>query len=100
MDATRLSDGEQIVFRIANWLDGCFDTDVAFHFSSEPVRSDPRNCCVPILDALLAPPFRGDRNPFCLLVMPKLHSIAWPPFETVDQVVTMQFRVLQVRVFS
>lgn len=56
------------------------------------MRSDPRNCVVPILDVILLP----EDDEYALLVMPLLHTFYSPPFAYRIEVVEALRQFLQV----
>jgi hypothetical protein len=61
-------------------------------FSAEPLRSDPRNHCVPILDLI-----QDDEDPnVSYMVMPHLRPMENPPFESVEEVIDYADQILEV----
>lgn len=91
MDATRISDG-RIVF-LKRVKKASSERSIAEYFSSEEVKEDPRNHCVPLLDSF-DDPFEIDVE---ILVMPLLRAFADPRFETVHQVLDFARQILEVR---
>ncbi|KAF9553732.1 hypothetical protein CPC08DRAFT_672908 [Agrocybe pediades] len=74
LDAVRLKDNQKVVLKRVRT-----DTDeinLATLLSSAPMKEDPRNCAVPILDVLLIP---AD-DEYALLVMPFLAHVHCLPF--------------------
>jgi hypothetical protein len=69
------------------------EVDIIRHFSSEPLISDRRNHCVPLLDVL--DPEKDPRFSM-ILVMPLLRSVNSPLFETVGEVVECLRQVFEV----
>lgn len=69
------------------------EAEIAQFLSSEPLRSDPRNHCVPILDVLDDP---VDNQTY--IVMPMLVMCNIPFFQTVGEVVAFFQQALEVRV--
>lgn len=67
---------------------------IATLFSTEALRDDPENHCVPILDT-----FQDDSDPsFAYIVMPFLRLMDDPPFEYVNDVVDLTDQLLQVSI--
>ena len=62
-------------------------------FSHDNLRNDPRNHCVPVLDAF---PDEGD-NAVTYLVMPLLRPFDDPPFDFVHDIVDFTDQILEVR---
>ena len=68
------------------------ESRIARMFSTEPLRSDPRNHCVPILES-----FQDDQDAdVTYLVMPWLRSMDDPPFELVGDVVDFADQIIEV----
>lgn len=68
------------------------ESSIAALFSSELLRLDRRNHCVPILDT-----FPDDDDPqISYIVMPFLRLIDDPPFEFVNDVVDFADQILEV----
>ena len=92
MDGKRAIDGMLVYFKRVP-----FDSDelkIATYFSSEKLRRDPRNHCVPILEVLEDPIDSNTR----FMVMPFLRWVDTPPFEIVDDVLECIEQLLEVRV--
>ena len=69
------------------------ESRIATMLSSEPLLSDPRNHCVPILDLI-----QDDEDPtVSYMIMPFLRSFDSPPFDTVADVVDFTDQILEVR---
>ncbi|KAL4078215.1 hypothetical protein V8B97DRAFT_1935859 [Scleroderma yunnanense] len=83
LDGTRISDGVFVVFKIVKRSEYPYEVDIARFFSTDPIRSDPANHCVPIYDVL---PLPGDADTV-LIVMPLLREYKAPPFCTVGEAV-------------
>ena len=94
MDGTRLSDGAFIVFKIVRRSEYPYEVDIAKFFSTEPLRSDPKNHCVPIYDILSLP---GDVDTV-IMVMPLLLGYTAPPFRTVGEAVDCFRQLFEVGV--
>jgi hypothetical protein len=91
LDATRISDGEFVVLKAVRRNDHPFEVEVARYLTSEPLRSDPMNHSVPILDVLAIPDARRD-----IIVMPLLRPYSDPPFETLGEVVECVRQLFEV----
>jgi len=66
------------------------------YLSSEPLASDPRNRCVPLLDVLEPP----DEPEMIILVMPLLREYTSPPFDTVGEVMDCCRQLFEVSATS
>ncbi|KAF8508794.1 kinase-like domain-containing protein [Gautieria morchelliformis] len=83
MDATRMSDGETVTLkRIVKYKESD-EVGIGKFFSSEPLASDPKNHCVPLLDVLEVPEYEG----MVLLVMPILRPFNDPKIWTFGEAV-------------
>ncbi|KAG0695181.1 hypothetical protein DFH29DRAFT_282804 [Suillus ampliporus] len=82
LDATRISDGEFVMLKAVRRSDHPFEVEIARYLVSEPLRSDPMNHCVPILDVLPLPDEGRD-----IIVMPLLRRYSDPSFQTFGEVV-------------
>ncbi|KAG2135809.1 hypothetical protein DEU56DRAFT_806636 [Suillus clintonianus] len=82
LDATRISDGEFVMFKAVLRNDHPYEVEVARYLVSEPLQSDPMNHCVPILDVLRPPDEEYD-----IIVMPLLRRYSDPSFETFGEAV-------------
>ncbi|KAG2336273.1 hypothetical protein BDR05DRAFT_896916 [Suillus weaverae] len=82
LDATRISDGEFVMLKSVLQCDHPFEVDIACYLTSEPLRLDPTNHCVPILDVLHVPDEERD-----IMVMPLLRRYSDPSFETFGEAV-------------
>ena len=85
-----MSDGKAVLFKKIG-TDSA-ELRLATYLSSEELRKDPRNHCVPILDVL--------RDPFdpsiSYLVMPLLRRIDMPEIDTVESVLECVGQLLEV----
>lgn len=89
MDA-RTSDGTLVlVKKVAR---GSPEVHIAIFLSSEELRRDPRNHCVPILDVLDDPADPATS----FLVMPFLRNIDDPEFDTVGSILQCVSQLLEV----
>ncbi|EJD41494.1 hypothetical protein AURDEDRAFT_68697 [Auricularia subglabra TFB-10046 SS5] len=82
IDAVRLKDGKRVFLKVCGYYTDQ-ELDIAAYFSSEPVRSDPRNHCYPLLDVLLPPLLDGERT--LILVFPLLRRVFDPDPETIEE---------------
>ncbi|KAH8091415.1 kinase-like domain-containing protein [Cristinia sonorae] len=82
MDAVRISDGEMVAFKLISRDVHPYEVEISEFLNSEPLRSDPKNHCVPIIEVLEVP---EQPNSF-ILVMPFLRFFDSPPFQTVGEV--------------
>ncbi|KAJ8502134.1 hypothetical protein ONZ51_g223 [Trametes cubensis] len=80
MDARRISDNKLVLIKKVR--SGSAEVQIASALYSKPLRSNPRNHCVPVLDVLRDP----QDEAWSYLVMPFLRDIDDPPFESVDNI--------------
>ncbi|KAM5532635.1 hypothetical protein V8D89_013679 [Ganoderma adspersum] len=93
IDATRLSDGKLVLLkRVAA---DSMEVKIASYFSSQGIREDPRNHCIPVLDVI---PDKDNSNK-CYLVMPFLRYVDRPPFESVQSILDCGEQLLEGLVF-
>ncbi|EMD33666.1 hypothetical protein CERSUDRAFT_56679 [Gelatoporia subvermispora B] len=83
LDATRISDGKVVMLKKISKQLHPYEIPIGEFFSSEPVASDPRNHCVPIIDVMQDP----DEEDLQIIVMPLLRLWNDPPFNTIGEVV-------------
>ncbi|KAI0767251.1 kinase-like domain-containing protein [Fomes fomentarius] len=89
LDGKRLSDGKLILFkRVASDSQEVY---IASYLSSEELRKDPRNHCVPILDVLQDP----HEPSISFLVMPFLRYIDQPEFDTIGSILECVQQLLE-----
>ncbi|KAI0643709.1 hypothetical protein C8Q79DRAFT_1120660 [Trametes meyenii] len=93
IDATRISDGKLVYLkRVASTSP---ELSLCRYFSSQELRRDPRNHCVPLLDVILHP-----MDPaVSFMVMPFLRYVDRPPFETVEDVMDCGEQLLEGLLF-
>ena len=92
MDATRISDGEIVMMKRIIVTEHSNEVGIAKFFSSEPISSDPKNHCVPLLDVLEVPDYEG----VVLLVMPILRPFNSPKIWTYGEAVEFFRQVFEV----
>lgn len=81
MDATRIADGEMVFLKRIRRRVHPHEVKISELFSSEPLKSHPRNHCVPIFEVLDVP---NDDN-LAILVLPFLRQFDSPRFQTVGE---------------
>ncbi|EAU86555.1 other/AgaK1 protein kinase [Coprinopsis cinerea okayama7 len=82
---TRLTDGKEVVLKRLTSPEDEQELALLDFLSQEPLASDARNHCVPVLDTLLVP---GDENTV-VIVMPLLHSLGDAKLETIGDAVEL-----------
>ena len=92
MDATRISDGKLVSLKRVK--SSSQEIVIASLLSSEGLRKDPRNHCVPILDIIV-----DIEDPaLSFIVMPFLRDVDDPPFDTVGSAFECMEQLLEVRI--
>ncbi|KIJ16647.1 hypothetical protein PAXINDRAFT_168158 [Paxillus involutus ATCC 200175] len=90
LDATS-HDGTVVFIKKIHIHEHFFEKQIALHLSSEQLRKDPANHCVPIIDN-----FQDDEEQnIHYIVMPLLRRFDHPVFETVAEVLDFMKQVLQ-----
>ncbi|KAN0105408.1 Protein kinase-like domain containing protein [Russula decolorans] len=82
MDATRISDGRQVILKGLLTEEGPYELEINKLFSTEPLASNLRNHCVRLLDVIELP----DNAP--ILVHPLLRPYDDPRFQTYGEFIT------------
>lgn len=90
MDATSVSDGKLIL--IKRVVSNSPELHIATFLSSKELRKDPRNHCVPILDAFVD----AQEPAISFIVMPFLRPIDKPEFDTVGSILNCVDQFLEV----
>jgi hypothetical protein len=93
MDATRMSDGETVTLKRIVKSEHSDEVGIAKFFSSEPLASDPKNHCVPLLEVLEVPDYEG----MVLLVAPILRPCNDPKIWTFGEAVEFFRQAFEVR---
>ena len=94
MDATRIADNKPVyIKRVPTNGD---ELKIALMFNAEPLRHDPRNHCVPILDHFQDP----DDSMTSYMVMPFLRPLNDPVFKLVDDIISFVDQILEAGVSS
>jgi hypothetical protein len=91
MPATFLGNKSQVVMKVLATHRA--ELHLTRLLSSEPYANNPENRCPPVLDVILMP----DTDEQAIMVLPQLHRIADPPFETGGEIMHCIRRCLQVR---
>jgi hypothetical protein len=55
IDATRISDGRPVMLKYLPLEEGPYELEINRLFSTEPLASNPRNYCAPLLDVIQLP---------------------------------------------
>ena len=90
MDATRISDGRQVILKRLLTEEGPYELEINKLFSTEPLASDPRNHCVHLLDVIELP------NDPPILVHPLLRPYDDPRFQTYGEFITFFAQICEV----
>lgn len=90
MDATRISDGRPVMLKRLVREEGPFELDINRLFSTEPLRSNPKNHCVHLLDVIELP------NEPPVMVHPLLRPFDSPPIQTCGEFVTFFAQICEV----
>lgn len=94
IDAVQLSSGKTVFLKAVEKSSA--ETSIASYLSSEEMRDDPRNHCVPILDS-----FIDEMEPDTeFIVMPMLRKFDSPCFGTVIEVFDFVRQLLEVSTYS
>lgn len=92
IDATRVSDGSFVMLKRVK-ADSLSELEIIRVLSSEPLASDPRNHCNPLLDVLPLP----DPQDGVLVVTHMLRPFDNPRFETIGEAVAFFSQIFVVR---
>ncbi|KAI0310496.1 hypothetical protein OF83DRAFT_1070441 [Amylostereum chailletii] len=84
IDATRASDGAFVLLKHVESRYSPFEPEIGQYFSKPPLRDDPNNHCMPVLDVLPVP-----ENPEgeTVIVTPLLRTVHEPHFETFGEII-------------
>lgn len=91
IDARRISDGKLVYMKQV--VRGSDELGFLEFLSSEEIRADPRNHCVPLLDVLTDV---VDEN-LMFIVMPFLRPFEIPEFQTVGDLLHFGDQIIEVR---
>ncbi|KAH9167190.1 kinase-like domain-containing protein [Lactarius sanguifluus] len=84
MDATRISDGKQVMLKKVLPEEGPHELSITRYFSSPELRDDSRNHCVQLLEVIDTADTKPDKR---LMVMPFLRPFNDPHFQTFGEFV-------------
>ncbi|KAI0041334.1 hypothetical protein FA95DRAFT_1501637 [Auriscalpium vulgare] len=90
IDATRISDGKQVVLKRMSETDTGEEGDMLRLFSSEQYKENPKNHCIPLIDSK-----RLDDSQITLLVMPRMRPYNNPRFRTFGEVVAFATQIIE-----
>ena len=93
MDATRISDGQQVMLKKVVPEEGPHELSIIRYFSSPELGGDPRNHCVPLLELIDATDIKLDKR---LMVMPFLRPFSHPRFQTFGEFVAFFTQICEV----
>ncbi|KAJ7589481.1 kinase-like domain-containing protein [Mycena floridula] len=88
LDALRIKDGRKVVLKIA--LDNTAELELSNYFSKPPIRDDPRNHCIQVLDIITLP---GRR--FKIMVLPFLTHCDSPRMHCMREVIDFIRQMLE-----
>ena len=90
MDATRISDGRQVMLKMIPLEEGPYELEMNRLFSTEPLSSNPRNRCAPLLDVIQLP------NEPPIMVHPLLRPFYDPRLQTFGEFVSFFAQACEV----
>ena len=90
IDATRISDGRPVMLKLLVPMEGPHELRINRLVSSEPLRSDPRNHCAPLLDVIELP------NESQIMVHARLRPFNDPPMQTYGEFVSFFSQLCEV----
>jgi hypothetical protein len=90
MDATRISDGRQVVLKRLLTEEGPYELEINKLFSTEPLASNPRHRCAHLLDVIELP------NDPPILVHTLLRPYDDPRFQTYGEFITFFAQICEV----
>jgi hypothetical protein len=90
MDATRIRDRKQVMLKKVLPEEGPHELSITRYFSSNELRDDPRNHCVPLLDLIDTVDTKLDKK---LMVMPFLRPFNHPRFQTFGEFVAFFMQI-------
>jgi hypothetical protein len=95
MDATRISDGKYVMLKmLPEDEEGPWELQLNRLFTSEPLASNPRNHCAPLLDVIQLP------NDPPIMVHSQLRLYHDPPFHTYGEFVAFFGQICEVRLYG
>jgi len=90
MDATRISDGKQVMLKMLPYEEGPDELEINKLFSTEPLSSNPQNHCVQTLDVIRLP------NDPPIIVQPLLRPFYEPRLRTYGEFITFFAQICEV----
>ena len=90
IDATRISDGRPVMLKNLPVEEGPYELEINRLFSTEPLASNPRNHCAPLLDVIQLP------NESPIMVHSLLRPFNNPRFQTFGEFVSFFSQVCEV----
>ena len=90
MDATRIPDGKPVMLKLLIPSEGPHELRINQLVSSEPLLSDPRNHCAPLLDVIELP------NEPQIMVHARLRPFDDPPMQTFGEFVSFFGQLCEV----
>jgi hypothetical protein len=94
MDATRISDGRPVMLKRVPFEEGPYELEINRMFSTEPLASDPRNHCAPLLGVIELP------NEPPIMVHSLLRPFYNPRFQTYGEFVSFFSQACEVSLAS
>jgi hypothetical protein len=94
MDATRIRDRKQVMLKKVLPEEGPHELSIIRYFSSNELRDDSRNHCVPLLELIDTVDTKLDKK---LMVMPFLRPFNHPHFQTFGEFVAFFMQICEVR---
>lgn len=92
MDAVRVQDGLQVMFKRVLPEEGPYELSISQLFSSDELAGDRRNHCVTLLDVIEL----GGPEPHRLMVFPLLRPFNRPHFQTFGEFVAFFTQLCEV----
>lgn len=91
IDATRISDGKQVILKRLPKEEGPYELEINKLFSTEPLFSNPRNRCAQLLDVIELP------NDPPIMVHSLLRPFYDPRFQTYGEFAAFFSQICEVR---
>ncbi|KAH9944726.1 hypothetical protein B0H21DRAFT_823236 [Amylocystis lapponica] len=91
LDATRVSDGKMVTLKRIVKSEYPAEVEILEFFSSDAIKDDPRNHCVPVYAVLPVP----ETEDTIILVQPVLRKFDDPSFKTVGEVIESIHQIIQ-----
>ena len=92
MDAVRSSDNDIVALKKVSKTDHEYEVETSKYFSSDDLRKDPCNHCVPVFEVLNVP----DQPDIQIIVMPLLRRCNNPRWLTVGEAVAFFDQMFEV----